>query len=121
MGALLYLALVLAPTAAFCLGFHLLDRWTGVVGRRTQPVVEDAPSRCARLGQTLHRLSAEYDRILVADVPAKATRLRALQLAYDDTLRDACRTLQLPAPPSPLDELARVQAEAELCVHGVTW
>lgn len=81
----------------------------------------DPRDQRARFSKDLRRLAADHDRVLTADVPAKAARLRALELAYDDTLVHACRALALDAPPTPFDAITRVQVEADLVTHGLTW
>ncbi len=78
----------------------------------------------AALAADLRRLDREHAWLLRADVPGKAARLRAVQLAYDDTLLRAARLLEvdeaaLPAP--PLVAATRLQAEAELATRGFTW
>lgn len=75
-----------------------------------------------RLVDDLRRLESEYRRIERSDLPAKSVRLRAVSLAYDDTLRACCLALELPEPePAPLSSLARLRTEAELAQHGLTW
>jgi hypothetical protein len=75
-----------------------------------------------RLVDDLHRLEHEYIRIERSDSPAKAARLRAVNLAYDDTLRECCLALGLPEPSErPLSGLLRLQTEAELAQHGLVW
>jgi hypothetical protein len=75
-----------------------------------------------RLVEDLHRLEHEYIRIERSNSPAKAARLRAVNLAYDDTLRECCLALGLPEPGErPLSGLARLQTEAELAQHGLVW
>lgn len=89
-------------------------------GRRrdTAPV---APS-LERLVGDLRRLELEYRRIERSDLPARAARLRAVGLAYDDTLRACCRALQLPAPdPSPLSAVTRLETEVALSQRGLSW
>ncbi len=75
-----------------------------------------------RLVDDLRRLEQEYLRIERSNSPAKAARLRALNLAYDDTLRECCLALGLPEPGErPLSGLTRLQTEAELAQHGLVW
>ena len=75
-----------------------------------------------RLTQDLRRLLTELDEIERSNPPAKVARLRAASLAYDGVLVAACRALEvdLPARP-PLGPLERLEAEAELARHGLTW
>ena len=70
----------------------------------------------------LRRLERDYRRIEASDLPAKAARLRSVSLAYDDTLRACCRALELPEPDKPpLGPVARLETEAVLAQHGLTW
>lgn len=75
-----------------------------------------------RLSRDLRRLMRELDRIERSNPPAKAARMRATTLAYDDVLLAACRALEveLPAQP-PLRPVERLEAEAELARHGLLW
>jgi hypothetical protein len=123
MGALVYIALCLAPAASFRLLVSALERWSKSAGRERRRAVGPASDddMCARFARDLHRLAAEHDRLASAEVPGRATRLRAVEMAYDDTLRIACQALDIDEPPAPWDGVTRVQAEAELVLHGVTW
>lgn len=122
MGALVYIGLCLAPAASFRLLVGALERWSRASGReRPSSRPAGADEQRARFARDLRRLAAEHDRLTSAEVPGRATRLRAVEMAYDDTLRDACRALEIEEPPAPWDGLTRVQAEAELVLHGVTW
>ena len=133
MTVLTYAAICVMPVLVFKLCAEALDRWTThtnrprpAAGTRAEPTAR--PERVPELvneldgyGCTLRRLAAEHRRLLAGDLPAKAARLRAVQLAYDDTLRQACRALDIDPPPSPLDPVARIQTEADLAVHGLAW
>jgi hypothetical protein len=114
-----YLALSAAPLAVLCTGYVLSRLVRSSRGRRTEP----APARTLqRLVDDLRRLEHEYIRVERSDSPAKAARLRALNLAYDDTLRECCLALGLPEPGErPLSGLVRLQTEAELVQHGLMW
>lgn len=118
---LVYLGVVLVPTAAFYLarrGVERLARWSGPRRRRTEAAGPDL----AQLRYHLQRLDAEYARLEASSVPAKASRLRTVSLAYDDTLRECCAVLGLPEPGRPpLLAASRLQAEAALAQRGVTW
>jgi hypothetical protein len=75
-----------------------------------------------RLVDDLRRIEREYVRVERSDLPARAARLRALNLAYDDTLRACCQALRLPEPSErPLSGVARLSTEAELAQHGLEW
>ena len=128
-----YLGLCLLPTAAFALLIRGLDAWTRWAGvplirrsarRRAARRRADAErrERCARCSRNLRRLAAEHDRLVAGSDPAAlGFRLRAIETAYDDTLREACRVLDIDAPPVPLDPVGRIQAEADLVTHGLSW
>lgn len=75
----------------------------------------------ADLGADLRRLTGEHAWLLRADIPGKATRLRAVQLAYDDTLLRAAKVLDVDVPDPPLLAATRLQTEAELTTHGFIW
>jgi hypothetical protein len=133
MTVLTYAAICVMPALTFKLAAEALDRWTTHTARRRPAAGTGARARARPdpfrdlaieldgYGRTLRRLTAEHRRVLTGDLPAKAARLRAVQLAYDDTLRQACRALDIDAPPSPLDPVARIQTEADLAVHGLAW
>jgi hypothetical protein len=75
-----------------------------------------------RLVDDLRRLEREYVRVERSDLPARAARLRALNLAYDDTLRACCHALGLAEPSErPLSGVARLRTEAELAQRGLEW
>jgi len=115
MNVLVYAVLCVLPAAAFKLVLLAISAWN----RRPHRPSPAVPA--GKYGETLRRLSADHDRVLIADVPAKAARLRALELAYDDTLRAACQKLHVDVPPDPWDATTRVQLEADLVTHGLTW
>jgi hypothetical protein len=118
----LYAGLCFVPTIAFYLalrGLQALASWNGPPWRR--PVSPQGPS-LERLVCDLRRLESDYRRIETSDLPAKAARLRSVSLAYDDTLRACCRALDLPEPKEPpLGPVARLETEAALAQHGLTW
>lgn len=124
MGRLaLYAGLCVLPSLAFYLGMRGLEAvcsWSGPPRRGTG--VPQGPT-LERLVSDLRRLERDYRRIEASDLPAKAARLRSVTLAYDDTLRACCRALGLPEPQEapPLGPVARLQTEAALAQHGLTW
>jgi hypothetical protein len=120
MTVLVYVVLCVLPAAAFTLAARGFDAFTTYAGRRPR-ASRDEPAECEKYRRTLRRLAADHDRLLTADLPARAARLRAVELAYDDTLRHACVTLDLDPPPAPLTAVERVQVEAELVLHGLDW
>jgi len=129
----MYGALIVAPAAAFWLVVKALSWWSTWDGPRRQPPADPAgPQQKAvgdpagpslqRLVDDLRRLEREYSRVERSDLPARAARLRALNLAYDDTLRACCHELGLPEPRErPLSSVVRLQTEAELAQHGLVW
>jgi len=75
-----------------------------------------------RLVADLRRLSEEQDWVRRADVPARWSRLTAIELAYDDVLLDCCGSLGLDLPgASPLTREQRLDIEAELMRSGLRW
>ncbi len=79
-------------------------------------------AECHRLVHDLRRLDDEYGKVLNSDMPAKAARLRALSLAYDETLRCCCVEIGLPKPDTvPLSGFTRIETEAALVQHGLIW
>ena len=123
MGRLaLYAGLCVTPSIAFYLamrGLEVVCAWSGPPWRR---VVSPQGPTLERLVADLRRLELDYRRIEASDLPAKAARLRSVTMAYDDTLRDCCRALDLPEPEKPpMGSVARLQTEAALAQHGLTW
>jgi hypothetical protein len=108
-----------AGTALFLVAICVLPA-LAFLGRRRRPTV-DPDTVLSGLAADLRRLSAEHDRLVGADVPGKPARLRAVQLAYDDTLLRAGAVLTLDLPPAPLSATTRLEAEAELAAHGFEW
>lgn len=122
MIVLVYGLLCVGPAVAVWLMikvFGWLASWPGP-RRQADPV---APTRgLPRLVDDLRRLEREYLRVEHSDMPARAARLRAINLAYDDTLRACCHELGLPEPGErPLSGVVRLQTEAELAQHGLVW
>lgn len=115
---LVYLVLAGTPATAFWGARIGLERF--VRGpRRDGPAV---PVRSLeRLVADLRRLEQDHVRTARADVPARAARLRAIAQAYDETLQECCRALDVPPPRTPVDAVSRLQAEAALAAAGVTW
>ena len=119
--ALLYLALVVVPTAAFWGARVGVERLARSPGRRSA-TPSPAARPLERLVADLRRLEEEYRRIKGSDEPHRAKRLLAVGLAYDDTLRDCCRAVGLPEPSRPpLSAVSRLETEAALAQCGVRW
>ena len=116
-----YAACAVAPAAFFYGASRALDRLTRWNGPRTRTPSTSDPG-LERLVGALRRLEQDYSRIQASDLPGRATRLRTVALAYDDTLLACCRALGLPQPASaPLGPLTRLQTEAALAQSGLTW
>ena len=120
-----YLLLAVTPAAGFGLALLVLDRVvrTGPSSRWSRRRPSPPAGRpLDRLVQDLRRLEADYRRIEGADQPGRSRRLRAVGLAYDDTLRACCRSVGLSEPGTPpLSPVHRLETEAALAQCGVTW
>jgi hypothetical protein len=119
---LFYLAVCFAPAAAFyCFAALVEGRFTDLNWRRRR--AEPATLRgIEQLVADLRRLELQIERVERSNLPAKAKRLRALTMAYDDTLAACCAALGLPRPgESPLSSLQRLETEADLVQRGLTW
>lgn len=124
MGQVLsYLALCLVPAAAFVGGARAVQWWVNHNdGPRTGAPPEPTGRSLQQLVATLHRLETQYDAVERSHLPARAHRMRVIQLAYDDTLRECCNALGLEPPGHPhLSSLERMATEAELALHGLRW
>lgn len=81
-----------------------------------------APLTVEKIAADLRRINAYLDALERSDAPARAQRLQAAVLAYDDVLLLACRTLEVEAPErGPLGSIERLQTEAALAQHGLVW
>jgi hypothetical protein len=90
--------------------------------RAVSPCVPALNPPVERLARDLRRLLHEMDRVERSDLPAKASRMRATVLAYDDLLLAACRALDLPAACTPpLRAAERIEVEAALARQGLRW
>ena len=77
------------------------QRWWGRPAKPVPPA--DVERSLERLVADLRRLEREYQRIESSNELGRASRLRAIGMAYDDTLRARCRAVGLEAPErSPL-------------------
>lgn len=122
MNALVMYGLVIVtPTAACWLALRAARWWSNWSGKG-KPQPPPAVPNLQRLVDDLRRIEREYLRVERSDLPARAARPRALNLAYDDTLRACCHELGLPEPVErPLSGVVRLQTEAELAQHGLVW
>jgi hypothetical protein len=90
--------------------------------RRAQRAQRAQVQPVERLAADLHRLAVHLDKIERSDEMHRAARLRAAALAYDDTLRSACRTLEVDVPEhTPLHAVERLETEAALAQRGLVW
>jgi hypothetical protein len=121
----LWVLCVLSPLIFWCAeraGRALRARRRAKVAHGTAPgLPRDRPS-LEVLVADLRRLELSYRDVESSNPPAKAARLRAISLAYDDVLCESCLALGLPPPPTrPLSGVDRLEAECELARHGLTW
>jgi hypothetical protein len=116
-----YAALAFVPGALFMAMAKAFDWWTRADGRpRSAPTSERRPIE--RLVADLGRLERDYTRIQGSDLPRQELRLRSVSLAYDDALCACCAALEIPtAGRPPLDPVQRLEIEAALARHGLTW
>ncbi|MGH3470501.1 MAG: hypothetical protein ACRDPG_00450 [Nocardioidaceae bacterium] len=119
---LVWIALVLGSVAVFgALGLVAFGppRWR-LLRRRQRPTVHTRS--LSELVQELRRLEAELKRAEGYRKPLRGRRIGSLTLEYDQTLQECCTSLGLTSPQSaPLNQLDRINTEADLCLHGVTW
>ena len=114
--------LIVLPATAFWLVPKVLGWFMSWAGSRRHQQPPPPVPNLQRLVDDLRRLEREYLRVERSDLPARAARLRAVNLAYDDTLRACCHELGLPEPVErPLSGVVRLQTEAELAQHGLVW
>lgn len=114
----LYVAVAAAPAAAMVALERVLRWWCrGGGGRATTP----SGRSLEQLAADLRRLDAEQRTLTCTGAPVPGMRMRAVSLAYDDTLRACCRAVGIAEPPTPLSSIDRLQTEAELAMHGLSW
>ena len=121
MYVLAYAALACVPGALFLGAAKAFDWWTRAGSRpRSTPATTRPPIE--RLVSDLRRLERDYSRIQGSDLPRQALRLQSVSLAYDDALCACCAALDIPSPGRPpLDAMQRLEVEAALARHGLTW
>ena len=121
MRVLAWVLLSATPALVFRAGWAAIQRWASADGwrRRDEPTAERS---LELLVADLRRLEDEFRRTESAEVPYLSARLKALSLAYDDTLRACCLLLDLPEPDRPpWTPVTRLQVEAELARAGLDW
>jgi hypothetical protein len=117
---LVYLLLAATPAAAFWAAWVALERW--VRGPRSRSGAVPAHRPLERLVADLRRLERDHARTARSDATGRAGRLRAIALAYDETLQECCRAVGLTAPSRPpLSAVGRLETEMALAAAGVTW
>lgn len=117
-----YVAAAVLP-ALLLLGAWLgMTRWSQAGPWRRSPAA--ATERTLEgLVSDLRRLERDFRRTEAGDLPYRAARLKAISLAYDDTLRICCRVLEVPEPDdrTPWPPFTRLAIEAELARAGLAW
>jgi hypothetical protein len=121
MNLLFYAVLTLAPAGSFIALAKALEWWTHENGATRSGAASPSPE-IERLVGDLRRLERDYCRIERSDLPRRAARLQSVSLAYDDTLCACLKALEIPwwGRP-PFDGVHRLEMEASLAQHGVTW
>lgn len=118
-----YVLLIVALAGGMWLGWrglHLLTVMERPAWLRRAPDPSVPPIQ--RLAADLTRLSDTLKSVEASNAPAKARRLIAVGMAYDDTLCLCCTALELEIPGAPpLDSSVRLQTEAELASRGLVW
>lgn len=114
------LALLLAAClAGYALGWpelllRLPRRWLSRRRRKERSIEQ--------LISDLQHLEALLTRVERSHSPLRLRRVSMLTVQYDETLAECCAVLGLPSPSDPpLKALDRIETEAALCLHGVTW
>ncbi len=117
-----WLAMAVLPAVTLRLAWALVERWSGDPPWQRRRTVPYGDRALEVLVADLRRLEREFRRTEVAAVPYRAARLQALSLAYDCTLLDCCRLLEVPAPERPpWTPLDRLQVESALALAGLVW
>lgn len=98
---------------------RLPDRMDERASRRPRP----AGPPIELLAERLCRLASELQDLDTDRVAGKAHHVRALQLAYDDTLLECLRALRPDdaVPTVPMDPPDRVEVELTLTGAGLRW
>jgi hypothetical protein len=121
MGLVIFGLICLAPAVCFKLFIEAAAAINRYSGSRDRTPPRDLVAERERCCRDLRRLATAHDRLLAGNEPAKAARLRAIELAYDDTLRTACGLMKLDEPPARLGSGDRLQIEASLAASGLVW
>ena len=118
MTVLIFALMCACPVAILRVLTHGVPRWPF---HRRRPVTPNPEQERERLSRDLRRLAASHERLTRSDQGARALRVRAIEKAYDETLLRAGAVLELDPPATELDGSSRLQLEADLLVHGLTW
>lgn len=124
VAVLSYLALCLLPAAVTAVLIRLVSWFVGHERPAATTAPDPVPSARSleALVATLRRLETDYAAVEASRLPARAHRLQAISLAYDDTLRECCLALEIPPPENPpLPPVERIRTEVELSLRGLTW
>lgn len=118
MGLLLYVLVAATPTMMFWLALRLLPAASTAIAERRR-------RRHALPGQSLEKVVADMRRLRreVCGRPPTMVRRTAVLAAYDDTLIDLCRIVDVDAPlasaTGPDRAFARLLTEAALEDAGI--
>lgn len=95
--------------------------WVAAKLPRRRRVPEPLPP--VLLGLELRRMGEAVRRVESGDQPSKAERLAVCRLAYDQVLRDYCRSVDIPVPPGNrgLSPKQRMDLETALISAGYDW
>lgn len=95
--------------------------WFAARAERRRPVPEPLPP--VLLGLELRRMGEAMRQVEAGDQPSKAERLAVCRLAYDQVLRDYCRSVGIPTPPGngSLTPEQRFTMESDLIAEGYDW
>jgi hypothetical protein len=116
-----YAVLAFVPGALFLAMAKAFDYWTRAQGSARSTATSTRPP-IERLVSDLRRLERDYSRIQSSDLPRRAVRLQGVSLAYDDALCACCAALEIPSSGRPpLNAMERLEIEAALARHGLTW
>ncbi|KQZ88985.1 hypothetical protein ASD62_06355 [Phycicoccus sp. Root563] len=98
----------------------LLERWEA---RRARRRVKPEPLPPVLMALEVSRLADHVRYVEHSDLPNKAERLMAARLAYDHTLRDYCRAVDIPVPTAirGLSTEQRFHMESALIGSGHEW
>lgn len=95
--------------------------WFAARAERRRPSPEPLPP--VLLGLELSRMGRAMRQVEAGDQPSKAERLAVCRLAYDQVLRDYCRSVGIPTPPGNggLTAEQRFTMESALIAEGCDW